>query len=208
VISRSRQGTGYITASFNENVGGYKHVCFKIFQGTVNARLTAIQARSSSPGGYTISKNLRLRPLILPTPVIIESVGDDKTSTYVGTSSNVASVVTLVSVEQDVILGSVLMLFVKSDTAKLPTGFPMGTSFTKKTGKTKNILSYLLDDTEYVIGALPCYMPIHRGLAILVKGKPEETHHNHMRGLNSFAFGWLEAMTGNGPGNIAFNPNF
>ena len=84
----------------------------------------------------------------------------------------------------------------------------MGTSFTKKMGKAKNILSYLLDDTEYVIGALPCYMPIPRGLAILVKGKPEETHHNHMRGLNSFAFGWLEAMTGNGPGNIAFNPNF
>ena len=51
-------------------------------------------------------------------------------------------------------------------------------------------------------------MPIPCGLAITVKGKPEDTHHNHMRGLNSFAHGWLECMTGNGPGNIAFDPEF
>ena len=29
-----------------------------------------------------------------------------------------------------------------------------------------------------------------------------------MWGLNSFALGWLEAMTGNGRGNISFDPNF
>ena len=99
VISRSRQGSGYITVSFTVHDVGYKHVCSKFFKGTANARLTAIQAKSNSPGGYTISKNLRLRPLILPTPVILESSTSEETSTYVGTSSNVASIVTLVSVE-------------------------------------------------------------------------------------------------------------
>ena len=45
------------------------------FKGTNNARIATIisRSRSSSPGGYTISKNLIMRPLILPTPVIIGS---------------------------------------------------------------------------------------------------------------------------------------
>ena len=51
-------------------------------------------------------------------------------------------------------------------------------------------------------------MPIPCGLANTVKGKTDDTHHDHMRGLNSFANGWLEAMMGNGPGNIAFNHKF
>ena len=169
------------------------------------ARLTAIQARSNSPGGYTISKNKRLRPLILPTPVILESSTGEETPTYVGTSSNVASIVTLVSCNQENILGSVLMLFDASDSALLPKGFPMGVAFNKKTTKAKKLVSYLQDDTEYVIGAMPCYMPIPCGHAITVKGKIEDAHHDHMRGLNSFAHGWLECMIGNGPGNIPFD---
>ena len=208
VISRSRQGTGYITAAFTVNDVGYKHVCSRFLKSSANARLTAIQARSNSPGGYTISKNLRLRPFILPTPVILESSTGDETSTYVGTSSNVASLVTLVSVNQDNILGSVLMLFDATDSALLPKGFTMGVAFNKKTTKAKKLDKFLKKDLEYVIGALPCYMPIPCGHAITVKGKIEEAHHDHMRGLNSFAQGWLTCMLGNGPGNIPFDLEF
>ena len=129
----------------------------------------------------------------------------EETPTYVGTSSNVASIVTLVSVNQDKILGSGIMLFDASDSALLPKGFPMGVSFNKRTAKAKKLVKYLQEDSDYVIGALPCYMPIPCVHAITVKGKIEDAQHYHMRGLNSFAHGWLECMIGNGPGNIPFD---
>ena len=72
------------------------------------------------PGGYTIRKNLRLRTLILPISILLESMGGDKTPTFIGTSLNVASKVALVSVEQKKVLGSVLVLSNATDTAKLP----------------------------------------------------------------------------------------
>ena len=100
------------------------------------------------------------------------------------------------------------MLFNATDLAKLPKEFPMGVTFNKKTTKAKNLVSYLQDDVKYGIGALPCYMPIPCSLPITVKGKPDDTQHDHMRGLNSFAHGWLKAMAGNGPGNIAFDHKF
>ena len=67
LLSRSKQGSGYITASSTLSDNGYKNVCSKFSKGTATARQTNIPSRFSSPGSYTISKNLSLRPLILPT---------------------------------------------------------------------------------------------------------------------------------------------
>ena len=208
LLTRSKPGSGYITASFHLNSDGYKHVCSKFFKGTAAARHTSIASRSSSTGGYTISDKGRIRPLILPTSVILESAGGDETPIYVGTSSNVASELALVSIEQEKLTGSVLMLFNASDAALLPKEFPKGSAFTKTTKKAKNIISYLKNDDKYVIGALPCYMPIPGGVAVTVKGKPDEAHHDHMRGINASAHGWLNALMGNGPGEIDFDLAF
>ena len=113
-----------------------------------------------------------------------------------------------VSVKQEKILYSVLMLFDATDVDKLLKRFPMGSTFTKKTRTAKSMISHLQDGIKYVIRALPCYMPIPCRLAIMVKGKLDNIHHDddHIQGLNPFDNGCLEAMIGKGLGRIAFDP--
>ena len=118
----------------------------------------------------------------------------------------------LILVEQKLILDSMLILFYfnASDTAKLPKKFPTGDVFKKTTRKAKNVISHLTNDNKHIIGVgmLTCFMSILCGLAVMVKGNPNEAHHDHMHGTILAGNGWLEAMTGNGPGKIAFNPNY
>ena len=51
-------------------------------------------------------------------------------------------------------------------------------------------------------------MPIPSRQALTIKGKPNEAHHDHMRGLGTGANSWHKARTGLGPGGIAFDLAF
>ena len=147
-------------------------------------------------------------PLILPTSVLLKTTGGDKIPTFVGTSSNMVSKVLLVSVEQKLILDSVLMLFNASNVAKLPKDFPMGEAFTKKIRKAKNRTSHLQNEDKHIIRALPCFMPIHYGPTVTVKGTSDKVHHDHMHRISQSAKNWLETMAGLGSDKIAFNSTF
>ena len=71
--------------------------------------------------------------LILSTSVLVQSTGGDETPNFIGKSLNMVSIVSLVSVEQKKIPGSVFVLFNATDTTKLTKEFLMGETFTKKT---------------------------------------------------------------------------
>ena len=75
-------------------------------KGTAAVRQTNIISGSSLPWGYTISRNVQLMLLILPTAVILRSAQGNKTPTYIGTSWNLVYVVVIV-----LLMGSVLVLF-------------------------------------------------------------------------------------------------
>ena len=121
--------------------------------------------------------------MILPTPILLETLGGDEIPTYVGKSLKVASEVTLVSVEQKFILGSVLIIFNASDATKFSKECSLGVSFTEKNRNAVSLIGHLHNNDKHAIGALPYFMSIPSGQALTVKGKLGEAHHDHIRGL-------------------------
>lgn len=106
-----------------------------------------------------------------------------------------ASNAKIISVPRELLAGSTLFLVNATGVATLPTNFPEGELFSRKTKVTKSIEAHLPNNDRHVLIALPSYWPVTCGKENTVEGKPCDTVHDHFRVLGNGAHDWMSVLT-------------